>query len=541
MGEPMYRHQCKKLAFELGAKTLILLLFAAATPRLLTAGDLVALALSDWPAPVLGEPAIYGPIGHPLINDRGDVTFVGLAADKAVRWKIASDGTTLPVVISGQIAPGNPAGMTFNPLNYPLQLDNDGKAAFFADVRLTTGSNEVGVWAQRASVLQHFALTDAPMPGVSSRYVPWRFTELLHGTAGHLAVSAVMDDKSTSALTSKPAIWSGLDSLQLVATTDQPAPGMPSGTRFVNVNSARAINGHGTLAFTATVSGPGTTGDTNTAFWLADTNGPQSVVREGDIAPDSNDARFGDIFTLDVSINDADQFVFQADLAGPLVSEANAPAVYAGDHLTLRKVARRGDTTPVAGLNFDDWMSRTVINAQGKVAFFSNVTDGTTKSGAIWSEGLEGLHIVAKESDQAPGLPDGQSFGALLAGGSQHVINAAGQVAFIAGYGGQGFGTGIWAEDRAGKLHLIAHQGQTIEVAPGDFRTIDQLVFLGDSGSQDGRPRGFNDRGQIVFSARVAGGWGVFLSNKVAIPEPGTGILMFIAVTALSSCLRRHM
>jgi hypothetical protein len=185
-------------------------------------------------------------------------------------------------------------------------------------------------------------------------------------------------------------------------------------------------------------------------------------------------------------------------------------------------------------------MSRTVINAQGLVAFFSNVTDGTVKSGAIWSEGLGGLHIVAKESDQAPGLPDGQSFGALLAGGSQHVINAAGQVAFISGYGGQGFGTGIWAEDRAGTLHLIAHQGQTVEVAPGDFRTIDELVFLGDSGSQDGRPRGFNDRGQIVFSARVSGGWGVFISNKVAIPEPATAILMLIAATAFPSCLRHY-
>jgi hypothetical protein len=316
---------------------------------------------------------------------------------------------------------------------------------------------------------------------------------------------------------------------------------MQSGTRFVNLQPARGINADGTLIFTGAISGPGITTANDTAAWLADANGMHVVARESDLAPMSDGARFGDIFTYDAALNDANQFVFRANVTGPGVTPSNSEAIFASDGSSMRKVARSGDPAPVAGATFGGAMSRSVINAQGQVAFFSQLGDGGTTDNAIWSEGLGGLHLVARQSAQAPGLPDGQGFGYLLGGSSQHVINAAGQVAFAAGDSGQGYLTGIWAEDRAGVLHLIAHTNQTIEVAPGDFQTIHELIFTGDSGSQDGRPRSFNDRGQIVFSARLSGGYGVFLSNEVAIPEPSSLFAMTIATVIVFIQYGRRM
>ena len=66
-----------------------------------------------------------------------------------------------------------------------------------------------------------------------------------------------------------------------------------------------------------------------------------------------------------------------------------------------------------------------------------------------------------------------------------------------------------------------------IDLAPVNF-----VDFIGGSGNQDGRGSGFNDLGQITFSARFTdGSYGVFVSNVVAVPEPSTIVLSVIAIS----------
>ncbi|MCH8316682.1 MAG: hypothetical protein IIA64_11980 [Planctomycetes bacterium] len=62
---------------------------------------------------------------------------------------------------------------------------------------------------------------------------------------------------------------------------------------------------------------------------------------------------------------------------------------------------------------------------------------------------------------------------------------------------------GVWAEDRNGLLTLVIREGDQIEVAPGDVRTV-LKVFMNTgetfvSGGEDGRGINFNDAGQLVF------------------------------------------
>ena len=99
--------------------------------------------------------------------------------------------------------------------------------------------------------------------------------------------------------------------------------------------------------------------------------------------------------------------------------------------------------------------------------------------------------------------------------------------------GGSGSGVGIWATDSHGDVQLITRTGDLLEVVPGDFRTVAGLQFnAGDYsiGNSEGRPSAFNNLGQLAFAATFTDGTsGIFVSNRVAIPEPGSLLLALIA------------
>jgi hypothetical protein len=153
-----------------------------------------------------------------------------------------------------------------------------------------------------------------------------------------------------------------------------------------------------------------------------------------------------------------------------------------------------------------------------------------TNSG-IWVEDSQGLHVAALEGNVVPG-----SFSETFRWFGSPQINARNQVAFYAETDTLG-NLGVWATDTSHNLHLIAKSGDTIEVAPGDLRTISSVTFQNNTGNDDGRPSGFNDRGQLVFSAIFTdGSQGVFVSNAVAIPEPSSFVL---AILMISLPLRR--
>jgi hypothetical protein len=130
------------------------------------------------------------------------------------------------------------------------------------------------------------------------------------------------------------------------------------------------------------------------------------------------------------------------------------------------------------------------------------------------------------------------------------MLNAAGQTAFYAYLIGSGIGAsnnkGIWATDRSGVLQLVARRGDLLEVAPGDFRTISLLTFLGDrdshsTGNSDGRPSAFNNLGQVAFSAIFTDGTsGIFVSNRVAIPEPSAISTILMGALCLNFHRRRN-
>jgi hypothetical protein len=181
------------------------------------------------------------------------------------------------------------------------------------------------------------------------------------------------------------------------------------------------------------------------------------------------------------------------------------------------------------------------MNAASRVAFLAAVdgegVDDSNEMG-LWSSAMsaEGqLRLIARQGEQAPGREPGFVFGVFL----EPALNAAGQTAFMASGYRQLDGMivdsafGIWGQDRAGKLRHVASEGQVLEIAPGDHREIASLMFASATGGEDGKPRGFNDAGQVVIRAMfIDGSSGIFVSNALTVPEPGTNGLVLCAVAS---------
>jgi hypothetical protein len=242
---------------------------------------------------------------------------------------------------------------------------------------------------------------------------------------------------------------------------------------------------------------------------------------------------------LDPVLNGAGQIAFWAYLEGSGNGGAYDDGIWSEGSGNLALVARRGSHAPgtAAGVIFSTEHVTTfyepVLNDAGQTAFRAFLSgsgvDSTNNEG-IWLNGADGLALVARSGDHAPGTPGGVEFGGFH---SVLQLNATGQVAFMAGVNdGKG---GIWATDRNGHVRLIARIGDVLEVAPGDFRTISEVSFFHmGTGNSDGRPSGFNNLGQLAFWARFEGGsQGLFVSNRVAVPEPMNLVVLTICVPFL--------
>jgi hypothetical protein len=196
--------------------------------------------------------------------------------------------------------------------------------------------------------------------------------------------------------------------------------------------------------------------------------------------------------------------------------------------------ARKGSPAPGAPAGasyavFDE--NQILLNDAGHIAFVAYL-DGPgigENAEALWAENSNGIALVARRGDHAPGTPDGVRFGEpgfwsfALSG-----FNEAGQVAFVGTLDGPDVdftnNAGIWATDRTGALRLIARSGDVIEVSPGDFRTI-SFPFL--------RSGSLNNLGQVIFQASFTDdSSGLFVSNLVAIPEPASALLVALAIFA---------
>jgi hypothetical protein len=529
--------------------TLLALLLAA--PR--AHGQLSTVGLANMPAPGVGGGAqvyqftksVSG--AQTSLNNDGQTALLGrmigglggVTSDTDTGIWIDAGGSLTLVAREGTQAPGTPAGAVFSELSRDPVLNDAGQTAFPAYLREgaggVTASNNAGIWAQRGGQLQLVARTGNAAPGTPAGVNFGSFTANSYGdgffafnNAGQTAFTATLMSSGGVVSSNDSGIWSDLGgTLALIAREGMQAPGAPAGAVFDDLTTkSPVLNNNGQLAVTAQLRvGPGgVVTDNNFGIWLADKDGASLVVREGSTAPTPAGAIFRHL--SDVQINDPGSLLFRAQLSQGAggVTENNDDSLWLRRNDELALAAREGSQVPgaPAGAKFGAFNAYALNNHHRIAAsgYLQLSSGGVTadNNGVLWS-GLPGnLRITAREGDLAPG---GQ--GAVFADFFfEPNINASGKVAFMAtlkpNVGGVDVTNdrGIWATDAAGTLHLIAREGDQLEVAPGDIRTITALGFRGNSGNADGRYSVFNDRGEVQFWAQFDSSEGVFISELVA-------------------------
>jgi hypothetical protein len=504
----------------------------AGVPLEAIAVRVVALSGDQMPGRPSGQNFEF--FAPPRINDAGQTAFFSgfpppgpLGSQQYTGSSIWSErsGTLAPVAVRGDQAPDVSSDVSFDFFNQ-LGFNNAGRTVIRAHL-LGDGinpSNDFATYIETDNGLQLVSRTGDPASGIPGAEFG-ALQALLLNDAGELAI---LIDVGNPPFADQESIWFwDAGSLDLVARRGDVAPG--TGASFGTPGNP-VLNDAGEVAF-RTLS--------TTAIWSGGPGSVRLIARSGDPAPGaSNQAAFS--LFLDPVINNSVHVAFFA------IATDSSSGIWSDRSGMLNRIVALGDAAPgtPSGVTFQS-MSTPVLNEADRIAFRGQLVGDTVTDAndtGIWTDASGAVTLVAREGNPASGVPDGLVFGELDAG--SYGLNALNQIAFLGRVAGAGVtdvnDIAIWATDPAGVLQLVAREGDQLEVQPNEFRTIGELRFLSGSGNADSRPSGFNNVGQLAFYAGFTDGTsGVFVSNRVAIPEPAGHLLLAIAVGALYVTNRR--
>jgi hypothetical protein len=533
------------------------------------AATLRTVALSGQQAP--GKPdgttfTSFLPFSPLVLNDAGQTAFWARTSDSIFSSGIWSEGAgSLNLVAEpGQQASGLPEGVTYDTFyinSSRIVISDAGITAFNGSSGGSAGNQ--GIWSSGPGSSALIARVGEQATGVPAGVVyaalDFGIPAFVLNDAGQAAFSAYLTGSGVD-LSNRNGIWAQRHgNLELVARQGNHAPGTPDGVNFGNFWPGLALNKFGQTAFGGFLTGSGVDATNDWGLWSEGSGSLKLVARSGSQAPGMPD---GAVFTggfglFGPAFNNAGQTAFVNFVTGGGVDATNDYGIWSESSGSLALVAREGDQAPgtPSGVNFGNF-SETPLNDAGEIAFTASLAGAgvdSTNNRGLWSGAPGSLALVARTGDHAPGTEDGvvfRSFTNVVSNtGPSWMFNAAGQTAFNAqliGSDGVSAGSGIWATDRSGVLQLVARRGDLLEVAPGDFRTTTGVTFLVDrftnpTGNSDGRPSAFNNLGQLAFYAGFTDGtFGVFVSNRVAIPEPSAISTILMGTLCLNFHRRRN-
>lgn len=490
----------------------------------------------------------------PAINAAGRVAFQGFIsccnsdADENQGIWSEGQGQLQLVALAGDAAPGTNGAFTSF---VPPAINSAGKTLFFAQLSGASISslNDRGIWtgaapndlevvvrrgdaAPGAPAGAQFLVTYVPPPLLNSAGA----TAFLDGIAGGGAVD--LNDEG---------LWTGgPDGLKLAVREGSHLDGSSQALEWSNLKGP-ALNDAGQVAFYAAPRGA-IGEDSPEGIYVGTPGDLGPVAQSGDPAVAAGVGFTFDRFYGPVALNSGGRTAFLASVRPQNVHTISDLGLWSEGSGELTLLARRGEAAPGAlkGEVFATFGSP-VLNKAGHVALFAQLGGPDVNNSNDSSIGVErpsGLELVAREGGAAPGASAGVVFSGLQPF-SNPSMNAVGQILFAARLAGDGVDStndlGLWATDLDGTQTLIAREGDSLEVSPGNYRTISTLTFIGNTldttlvqatGNEDGRRSGFNDRGQVAFHASFSDGTsGIFVSDLVAVPEPGAGwsILMMVA------------
>ncbi|MCE2966462.1 MAG: choice-of-anchor tandem repeat NxxGxxAF-containing protein [Phycisphaerales bacterium] len=500
-------------------------------------------------APVAG---ITGFARTSVLNQSGDVAFVAASSQGAGVWR--NIGGTNQVIARATTASPAPSLTNFGVNAYlGLTMSNANQVGF--SYTFTPGGqlgvNDVGQFrSTSAGALEFVARSNA------AGALPNGQTNLSGATSTPL--------QTQGGIMSFVGTWAGGQQAHFVGTPGSFTVALQSGQAVAAAGNAvisgfdgnPALNDSGALAASvnfSTGSGvPAVTG--SNARRLVTTRGGTVDVLAFSGAPVSDlpGVNFASTGTFSPAMNNAGQVAFTSATSGVgITANINESTIFRSDASGSVVTALRERTGVPGRSDLFFGGANTSLSTFGAVSInkfgtiLAQSSGNTNAAGTALPNGAghqtlftidtSGLiSVLAVTGDAAPGT--GGTFAAFNA--SQRAINARGQVAFMATLNVAGAVTtsndlGLFCSDATGALHLVAREGSLFQVAPGDWRTVQDIVFSRASvgnqptGGEDGRGLVLNDRGDVVFNLTFTDGTsGVFVAN---VPGPGAVALFGLA------------
>lgn len=463
----------------------------------------------------------------PLHGQRPALALLAAAAALAFP-ALAAGGHLRTVALSGEQAPGTPAGVVFaafeSPFNsgFPLPLIDDTGQVFHFAFLAGPGvdpTNGHGLWVERGGASTLLARAGDPAPGTSpgtlfqalpNVEIPLGF--LIAG--GFAAFPATLTGPSVT-----PAdnfgIWSDASgAVSLVVRENEAVPGSPE--LAFSEPFLHRFTAAGESLFFASLRGADVTTADDEALWSHLAGAVELRAREGEPAPGTPPGVvFGEgllgsrpgAFPF-ADFNAAGRLLLRADLLGPGVDEFSDEALFIEREGGLELLLREGDPAPGAGpgvtfggnsvaLNLDF----PLLNDLGQTFFAVRLGGAIPTTSALFSDHLGALDLVAMPGMPAPGT--GQTF--LGVGGP--ALSDAGRIAFGAVLETGPFPPTVVFWDQPGTLAPLALPGDPIPDRPG-------ATLRGGSGIV-----GFASSGHIVFTAGLDLPTGPVHALLAATPE----------------------
>jgi hypothetical protein len=248
----------------------------------------------------------------------------------------------------------------------------------------------------------------------------------------------------------------------------------PAGGNY-NLLAPLALNSSGQVAFAASLTG----GSSASGFFVGTPGSVQAAALEGTAAPAGGN--YSSLYSADSFplFNASGQVAFFANLTGG----SSANGIFAGAPGSVQPVALLGTAAPAGGNYVGLKGGGQALNDLGRVAFVANLTGGSSSQG-IFMGAPGALQTAALQGGAAPAGGSYSSFVELE-------LNDSGHVGFLAQLTGSSSTQGIFA-GAPGSLQAVALLGGA---AP-----------IGGSYSGLAKPPLLNASGQVAFLAYMTGG-----------------------------------
>lgn len=485
----------------------------------------VLIQTGDRSPDLNGKARSFDPISIPVLNNEGQVVFIGnLAQDEfsSPEWAIITGGSVPLQVVVRSLDPAPDGNGSFSyPIGNPT-INDSGVIAFKSEFESTVGGGEQRVLLYNGTMTEVASTGQAAAGGngTYSGFVHSLWTAALTpiNMTGHVTFRGSISGSAQGSLDDAGIYRAQSGSITEIAREGTSYPGLGS----LGLVNDSVINNSGDVLFQAWfTSGYG--------FYLSDGSTVTKVAHPGDSSPDGTGS-IGESAAAQATLNNAGMAITLMGMSGSGVSPDQALILH--DGVSSSVVARAGEPDPAGNI----WRSfggsfvgaspvPPAMNDGGDIAF-SGVTSPTrfgTKISRIYAGKPGALQLVVSGGDPAPDgngtFPNSFGFGVPL-------INENGDVVFTANVenttgGEENQGLFFW-EASTGSLKQVIRQGDAFA---GDRLLKAQISPWPQAG---GNASSINNLGQIAFQFSLFNG-----DSGVAITSPaGKPTIKISSITA---------